>query len=132
MKLAGDFARVVAIQQPARFGGGAGMRHLRSLWIEYAKIRWHGDERAIVGLGRESVAQVRRECVFKVERAEAEEFVDRLLNARHAAVAVRDVSRPDPRADDQQWAAMRIDMIDAALRVVLGDKNGGVLPDCAV
>src|ERR1035438_1473759 len=65
MKLAGDFARVVAIQQPARFGGGAGMRHLRSLWIEYAKIRWHGDERAIVGLGRESVAQVRRECVFK-------------------------------------------------------------------
>lgn len=42
---------------------------------------------------------------------------------------VRDGAGRDPRAGDHQDATMRVDVIDAALRIVFGDEDSGILPD---
>src|SRR5581483_9040157 len=50
-------------------------------------------------------------------------------NGTHAGVLVRDEAGFDPGAGNKQHAAVGIDVIDAVLGVVLGDKDSRLFPD---
>ena len=61
------------------------------------------------------------------KRLEAEQKLHRLEHAVGVVEVVIDAGPLDPGADDKAGRSMRIDMIDAALGVVLDDEDRGVL-----
>ncbi len=87
-------------------------------WVSRAHGVLHGMRMVI-----EDSADLARKRVFKIERAKAQQLIDGACNRPHAGVRVAHGAGLDPRAGHQQNAAVRINVIDAALSVVLRHKE---------
>src|SRR5205085_4348471 len=103
-----------------------GLAHCRG--VEDAFVNRQQLVGARLRLRREEIAEVRGGGIEQVQRRNSKEPKNRFQQAWEAGIPVRNVSVPNPRTSGEQDRAVRIDMIDAALRIIFGNKDNGVAP----
>ena len=94
----------------------AGVGGLRYKWLQ-------------VRLAIEDAGNFAGQCIFKVQWPQAQEFVDSAGDGAHTGVLMRNRTRLDPGAGDQQDTSVRVDVVHAVLGVVFGDKKHRIFPN---
>ena len=104
----------------ARFVGGGG--------VENPLVHGEGLVAPRVRTQCETVAQVGRWSIEQIQRRHVQQPEDGLEQAGKAGVDMRDVVLLEPRTGAKQNRAVRVDVIDAALRIVFRHEDRHLLP----
>ena len=120
--------RIVGVHHLPRLPCCSGLGDSCLSGYENPCIRWDsivGSEFRRCG---EDVAKASTQSIHQRVWAELKRAVDVLEHAAHAGLHMGDKAGANPGTDDKQHTAMRVDMIDSALRIILNHKNGGAFP----
>lgn len=120
---------IVHVAQSGGFLFGLGFGDPGLGGIENSCVAWKISESGEIWLRCEDAGKVTRQGVFKIQRVDFKQGVDGMRDRAHAAVVMADRPRGYPGAGDCEDTAVRVDVIDAILRIVFGDEESGVLPN---